>query len=178
MKKSLLLVAALASLLGPLNADATVLSWEALGGADDYPQGIRPALQFAPIAVGNLVSIVTEANFFANVGMQNSGERVWVFAEFDNAWQIIATTEIIGIPYHASITLDFPNIFPGSGNITRINWATTYNSGDATITHLNGTKFIFDDPVATIPEPETRVLLLTGLGLLGLIAKRRKSKHG
>jgi hypothetical protein len=67
---------------------------------------------------------------------------------------------------------------PGTTSFTQIirTDARAYQAGNFGL--LNG---IGDNAVgfaAAVPEPETYAMLLAGLGLMGTIARRRKSKHG
>ncbi len=180
MKNLSLALTVLVTLFTSTVASATNLSWQELGGANYYGKyapylSRSPHLTFAPITVGKLERIDTDMLLTANVGTQNSDFYIWASAEVDGVWKIFAKTGILPLTYGSSAALEFSIFEEISGTITGLHFDTKFQSGEGDFSNMFSTRLEFADAVTTpVPEPETYAMMLAGLGLLGVFARRRK----
>ncbi|MDC8770498.1 PEP-CTERM sorting domain-containing protein [Paucibacter sp. hw8] len=111
-------------------------------------------------------------DFDLAAGSGNQFKAIWdaaggsftsLAAQFDRVqyWDYWSSTEFAPYPYHA---LGF---FTGDGSQSRAD--KNYE--------LNALAVRSGDVAAAVPEPETYAMLLAGLGLMGLVARRRSKQQ-
>lgn len=107
-------------------------------------------------------TLTTSANI--NFGNANGAKIIWNFAGADS---VTVNTTIVGQVLVASGS--FTN---NNGNVEGGVFAQTVNQ----FGEIHQQAFTGTIPTAAVPEPETYAMLLAGLGLMGMVARRRRQK--
>jgi choice-of-anchor A domain-containing protein len=126
----------------------------------------------------NLTGFAKDATLIVNV----SGDTAQLQGDYSafNAYNVVfnfanATTLKIGTGANVSILAPLASVSGGSGVIQGSVIVNSWNSG---VQINSGNAFeatMVNGLVTTIPEPETYAMLLGGLGMMGLMARRRKA---
>ena len=79
--------------------------------------------------------------------------------------------------FNWSMSTNVSKVLPSlTGQLTTTGWARASGEGSSAYAYLDSAYFsIGVAPIAPIPEPETWALFMAGLGVLGVVARRRKS---
>ena len=165
------------------SADTPVPSLNYVGGFND-----TFTLKIGTAALSLLSLTVTgDVGSFSNTASQslyNSGLTLSVYDSATNAF-LATGYSILGSGPSANSYVDLLPMIP---NVARNTTYTVVVSGTSTtqlakftisgidVTVGPGTLTAFT-PVTPVPEPESYAMFLAGLGLMGAIAKRRKSKQ-
>jgi hypothetical protein len=110
-----------------------------------------------------------DAVLFPRASNQNSASSLTGFSLFDSQGKFIAASS--GTSADGGWLIDFDNLAAGT-YFLQVNGTLKSN---AAVKYLANVSFAAA-PAAAIPEPATAALLLGGLGLAGVSARRRKSK--
>lgn len=118
---------------------------------------------------------------FANIQTQNGRLTAYEY-NLDNSFAVYA---LHGAPAGRSFMLqshDTPRYFSfifdnalSSGGVNTITLTGFHTPGSFECTNCGIGRAVVSGSVAAVPEPETYAMLMAGLGVVGLLARRRKS---
>jgi hypothetical protein len=109
---------------------------------------------------------VLGATGFSNVLLDGLSAGVSLSNQLANGSYASVTFAAIGGATSHTITYDIVNY--GTGH------AVDLSANFATIPHQSNPLPVNNNPVSSVPEPESYAMLLAGLGALGFVARRRK----
>ena len=124
------------------------------------------------------------------VGVTNWGGPRGFLGTFTTPIGVIATNTTDWVAKDSLNGIDLAGYYPPAEMFQSTGWSSTYSSnqyawgtsvGNANaqwIWGANSDRILLRtaSPVAAVPEPETYAMMLAGLGLLGVAARRRKQK--
>ena len=144
-----------------------------LGGGYSYAYGINDAGQVvgcSDTAAGAQHAFITGPNGVGMTDLGTLGGGYSYASGINDAGQVVGWSDTAAGVQHAFIT------GPNGVGMTDLNSLVSLPGGDvlteATGINNHGQVAAIGSP---IPEPETYAMLLAGLGLLGFIARRRKT---
>jgi len=126
---------------------------------------------------GSLISVESATRDIAGLTVQLYKSSV----SFDSGLTLATLTSGIPVPYSLVDTLvgsPFAKFGAGSLNAGTYFFAVSGTGTGSLVLDGKGqySYSVTVDPALPVPEPETYAMLLAGLGLMGTIARRRKSK--
>ncbi|MFQ6334990.1 PEP-CTERM sorting domain-containing protein [Methylophilus sp. 3sh_L] len=149
-------------------ASATVVNVTPLGNLNDGPVSNQSLLQVGAFFLPDVYtfSLTSDSNvtvdFKALLGI-GAGSS---FSLYDSADNLISSYSIPALIVDATASLSFIDIGAGTG------YQFKFNPGAFNVTLSNKLTFTAT-PVIPVPEPENNALMLAGLGIIGLIARRK-----
>lgn len=148
-----------AATLPALNANADVLRSAVLGVQTGYLNNLNPLL-------GNDNSYVTTSN--ASAGYAGKvGDKVYAKMNFDTSGDISNNSYATGMLFEKTLA-NAGGIAKGTNN--------AYVDGTTPVRAWVGSdNTLHIAAVTAVPEPESYAMLLAGLGMIGFMARRRKS---
>jgi len=112
-----------------------------------------------------IINVLGSSVDFGNHGFTNFNNQV--------LFNLPTATTLVLSSVNASILAPLASVNGGygavNGQVVVDNWASSVQ--------VNDRPFAGNVPVTAVPEPETYTMLLAGLGLIGVAAKRRKAKQ-
>lgn len=185
MKKLVVLASALAALA--FNANAGIFDGKSVKFQYYLPDLSYPysGASNGTFAVGEGVEILNLVDNFGTLDIQSNGFTAHFYGAIDiygtdfdhsyifngfritdvygvidafSSFSIIGNTDLVGTPM---LTFDADNLW--------VNW------GNTSMPRAGDVQFAVN-VAAPVPEPETYAMMLAGLGLLGIVARRRKQK--
>ena len=123
-----------------------------------------------------------------SIDWAGTGNIDFISAYFTSAWSSSQTLSFEGWSDGAQVYKSSEYIINDSSpTLVSLNWTDidslvihNYENADSDNTRLNWAMydFTFNNPlVSTVPEPATYALMLSGLGLVGFMARRREKQH-
>lgn len=165
-------------LAGNLQAEPILIDWKANGGVDAVFAG-GASIQFSPIHVQSFDSVSISGYWTNLVDTRFSNLQAEIRVRINGAWQTVAYNDHVRGAYGSVsdfVSSDFvviPNDLSSSpidGLMIAPN--SVIYSGLGGLNSGSGTSFSFE--AIAVPEPQSAMLVLLSLGLVGVVSRSRR----